>query len=152
MKKIILIIILLLTISCSKDNEQPIVMLSYTYNQQELEMIQLVNQYRLSHSLNQLNEKQHISALCEQSNNYMISYNDIKHYYFQDRVDNLERIGYTRVGSLVSGGYNTNQSVIYAIDNNIECHKTLTGDYTDFGVSIRTNTNGKKFYTLTFTK
>jgi uncharacterized protein YkwD len=151
MKKIILILILLL-IGCSKDSEQPIVMLSYNYNQQESDMIQLVNQYRLSHSLNQLNEKQHISALCEQSNNYMISYNDVKHYYFQDRVNNLERIGHTRVGEIVCGNYNTNQTALSAIDANTDCHKILIGDHTDFGVSIKTNTNGRKYYTLIFVK
>jgi uncharacterized protein YkwD len=127
-------------------------MLNYTYNQQEIEMIQLVNQYRLSNSLNTLNDKEHISALCEQSNNYMISYNDIKHYHFQDRVENLQRIGYTRVSAVVCGNFSTNQSALNAVDSNIDCHKILIGDYTDFGVSIRTNTNGRKYYTLTFAK
>lgn len=152
MRKFILLLTILLSISCSKDDQQPIVMLNYTYNQQEIEMIQLVNQYRLSNSLNTLNDKEHISALCEQSNNYMISYNDIKHYHFQDRVENLQRIGYTRVSAVVCGNFSTNQSALNAVDSNIDCHKILIGDYTDFGVSIRTNTNGRKYYTLTFAK
>jgi uncharacterized protein YkwD len=152
MKKIILILTILLSISCSKDDEQPVVILPYTYNTQELEMIQLVNQYRVSHSLNTLNDVQHISALCQQSNNYMISYNDVKHYYFQDRIENLQRIGYTRVSAVVCYNYSTNQSTLNALDSNIECQKILTGNFTDFGVSIITNVNGKKYYTLTFVK
>jgi uncharacterized protein YkwD len=152
MKKIILILTILLSISCSKDDEQPIVMLPYTYNEQELEMIQLVNQYRISHSLNTLNDVQHISALSQQSNNYMISYNEAKHYYFQDRIENLKRIGYTRVSAIVCVNFVSNQGALNVMDSDIDCQKILIGDYTDFGVSITTNTNGRKYYTLTFTK
>jgi uncharacterized protein YkwD len=152
MKKIILILTLLLSISCSKDDEQPIVMLPYTYNTQELEMIQLVNQYRISNSLNTLNDVEHISSLCEQSNNYMISYNDAKHYYFQDRIENLKRIGYTRVSAIVCTNFVSNQGALNAMDSDINCQKILIGDFTDFGVSIKTNANGRKYYTLTFTK
>lgn len=152
MKKIILLLTILLSIGCSKDDEQPVTVLSYTYNTQELEMIQLVNQYRISNSLNSLNEVQHISALCEQSNNYMISFNDVKHYYFQDRVENLQRIGYTKVAAVICHNYSSNQSALVAINLNTDCHKILIGDFTDLGVSITTNTNGKKYYTLTFAK
>ena len=152
MKKIILILAILLTVSCSTNEDLPIVMLPYAYNSQELEMIQLVNQYRVSNSLNILNEVQHISALCEQSNGYMISYNDPKHYHFQDRVENLQRIGYTRVSAIICYNYSTNQSALNAININIETRKILRSDFTDFGVSITTNTNGKKYYTLTFAK
>mgnify|MGYP000969938992 CR=1 FL=1 len=152
MKKIILILTILLSISCSKDDEQPVVILPYTYNTQELEMIQLVNQYRLSNSLNSLNDVEHISALCEQSNNYMISYNDVKHYYFQDRIENLKRIGYTRVSAIVCANFVSNQGALNAMESDIDCQKILIGDFTDFGVSIKTNTNGRKYYTLTFVK
>lgn len=152
MKKIILILTILLSISCSKDDEQPVVILPYTYNTQELEMIQLVNQYRVSNSLNTLNDVQHISALCEQSNNYMISYNDVKHYYFQDRIENLKRIGYTSVSAIVCFNFVSNQGALNAMNSDVNCQKILIGDFTDFGVSIKTNTNGRKYYTLTFVK
>ena len=152
MKKIILILAILLTVSCSTNEDQPIVMLPYTYNLQELEMIQLVNQYRVSNSVNPLNEVQHISALCEQSNGYMISYNDVKHYHFQDRVENLQRIGYDRISAIICYNYSTNQSALNAINTNIETQKIIRGDFRDFGVSITTNTNGKKYYTITFAK
>jgi uncharacterized protein YkwD len=152
MKKIILILTLLLSLSCSTNDEPPIILLPYEYNIQELEMIQLVNQYRASNLINSLNEVQHISALCEQSNNYMISYNDIKHYHFHDRVENLKRLGYQRVSAIVCYNYSTNQSALNAINTNIETQQILRGDFTDVGVSITTNVNGKKYYTLTFAK
>jgi uncharacterized protein YkwD len=151
MRKIIILTILLL-ISCSSDEPKDIVILPYTYNIQELDMIQTVNQYRISHSLNTLNDVQHISALCEQSNKYMILYNQPKHYYFHDRVENLQRIGYTKVSAVICYNYTTNQSALSVLDNNATCHNILIGDFTDFGVSITTNTNGKKYYTLTFVK
>jgi uncharacterized protein YkwD len=152
MKKIILILTLLLSFSCSTNDESPIVILPYEYNIQELEMIQLINQYRTSNLVNSLTEVQHISALCEQSNNYMISYNDVKHYHFQDRVENLQRVGYDRVGAIVCYNFSTNQSALNAINTNIETQKILRGDFTDFGVSITTSISGKKYYTLTFAK
>lgn len=152
MKKIILVLAILLTVSCSTQEDRPIVMLPYTYNLQELEMIQLVNQYRVSNSANTLTEIQHISALCEQSNNYMILYNEANHYYFQDRIENLQRIGYNRVSAIICYNYSTNQSALNAINTNIDTQKILRGDFIDFGVSITTNTNGKKYYTLTFAK
>ena len=152
MKKLILILTILLSLSCSNSDEPPIVLLPYEYNIQELEMIQLINQYRTSNLLNSLNEVQHISALCEQSNNYMISYNDVKHHHFQDRVENLKRIGYDRVSAIVCYNYSTNQSALNAINSNIETQKILRGDFNDVGVSITNNINGKKYYTLTFAK
>jgi len=152
MRKFIFILTLLLSISCTSDSTEPIVMLNYTYNTQELEMLQLIKDYRTSQSLNSLSDKEHISALCEQSNNYMISYNDVKHYYFQDRVDNLKRIGYTRVSAIVCANFISNQGALSAMNVDINCHKIIIGDFTDFGVSIKTNSNGKKYYTLTFAK
>jgi uncharacterized protein YkwD len=151
-KKIIFILTFFLSIGCSSEDQAPVVLLSYTYNTPELEMIQLINDYRVSNSLSPVYDIQHISALCEQSNNYMITYNQVKHYYFQDRVDNLQRVGYTRVSAIVCMNYNTNQSALNAIENSECTRKILAGDFKDFGVSIRTNENGKKFYTLTFTK
>jgi uncharacterized protein YkwD len=152
MKKLILILTILLSFSCSNNDESPIVLLPYEYNIQELEMIQLVNQYRIFNLVNSLNEVQHISALCEQSNNYMISHNEVKHYHFQDRVENLKRIGYDRVSAIICYNYSTNQGALNAINSNIETQKILRGDFTDFGVSIKSNSNGKKYYTLTFAK
>ncbi|KIX20437.1 hypothetical protein SY27_13420 [Flavobacterium sp. 316] len=148
-----------LLISCSSDTEsiEDIANIetpkSYSHDAVELELLDLVNAYRVENGLNPLDIIEHISYKSEEHNEYMISTGTPNHDGFEQRKLNLEQVlNATRVGENVAYGYLNPQSVL----NNwkiSEGHKAnLEGNYTHFGVSIRMNSEGKRYYTNIFIK
>lgn len=140
-------------ISCSTPEPDPVVMLNYQYEQQELDMIVLVNQHRIDHFLTPLQPVEHISALCRQNNDLMIQSGAPGHYNFQDRIENLKRIGYDRVSEIVTYNYVTNTSALSAIKNDPQCDVILNkNEFTSIGLSLSVSSTGKRYYTLIFAK
>ena len=146
--------------SCSSDSSETpssstatMKVMDYSYDSSELEALNLINTYRVSVGLNELQQINHISYKSEEHDHYMIRNNVVNHNDFVARSENLISVlGAKRVGENIAYNYNTPQSVVKAWLNSPTHKENLEGDYTHFGISIRTNPDGKKYYTNIFVK
>ncbi|HMI07870.1 MAG TPA: CAP domain-containing protein [Flavobacterium sp.] len=127
---------------------------AYTYTPDELELEAAINEYRVSIGLNALESVNYISYKAEEHNEYMIEKNVVNHDYFQERSDNIiEVLGAVKVNENVAYNYMTAESVLHAWLNSAAHKANIKGDFTHFGVSIRTDPdNGNKYYTNIFIK
>lgn len=151
--KILLFFISLLLISCSKQDEKIYPQYPYNFNQEEREVMHVTNVYRNSVNLDTLKSKEHIGYICLEHNQYMITNDTINHNYFCNRSDNLiKTLHASHVGEVLAYNYNSPNSVLNAWVNSPEHKSIIEGDFTDFGVSIRQDSNGRKYYTFIFVK
>jgi len=157
-KIVFLVFVSISMVSCSsEDAAAPVVApqtnKEYNYTSDETEVMTLVNNYRQSIGLNTLAEIDYISYKSEEHNEYMITTNSVNHNFFADRATNLMQVlGATNVSENLAYSYSTAQSAFNAWMNS-EGHKAnIEGNFTHFGVSIRTNAEGKKYYTNIFIK
>lgn len=124
---------------------------NYTYTSAEIETMILINKYRLSIGLNELKEINYISLQAEEHNNYMIANNSVNHDGFVSRSENIMRVlGAKLVGENVAFNFATSQAVFDAWILSPEHKKNIEGNYTNFGISIRENAKGQKYYTNIF--
>jgi uncharacterized protein YkwD len=143
--------------SCSKSEpitETPTQITAlYTYNSDEKELMLLINNYRQGLGLNKLESIDHISYKAEEHDEYMISMNAVSHNFFQNRYQNMvDVLGAKNVSENLAYSYSTSASAFNAWLNS-EGHKAnIIGQYTHFGISIRVNAEGKKYYTNIFIK
>ena len=165
MKAKLLRVLLLIAIvfsmnSCSSDSDESTStensnqrVMSYTYDASELEAMQIINEYRLSVGLNALQQINHISYKSEEHDNYMIANNVVNHNDFVARSENIISVlGAKRVGENVAYNYNTPKAAVTAWLNSPSHKENIVGDYTHFGIAIKTNADGKKYYTNIFVK
>ena len=156
MRKLVYIFFIFL-LSCSSDNETLTssnnTEKKYYHSSIELELLDNVNTYRVSIGLNPLEVIEHISFISSEHNDYMIATKTVTHEGFEGRKNNLKKVlGAYRVGENIAYGYSTSNATINAWVNS-ESHKAnLEGDYTHFGASIKTDDQGKKYYTNMFIK
>lgn len=147
----------LLMVSCSSPEEASVesieVIQFYDYNVNENQTLDLINQYRDSVGLNTLEKINHISYKSSEHTEYMVETNIVGHANFAERQSNLHTaLGALKVGENVAFNYNQPKAVVKAWIKS-ESHKAnLEGDYTHFGISIRENELGQKFYTNIFIK
>lgn len=127
---------------------------NYTYNDDELSTMQLINEYRLSIGLNALQTVNHISAKCEEHNKYMIANNVVNHNDFTSRSNNIVTVlGAKKVGENVAYNYKTPEAALKAWLDSPGHKENIEGDYTHFGLSVTTDpATGKKYYTNIFVK
>ncbi|MBF4493081.1 CAP domain-containing protein [Flavobacterium sp. JLP] len=162
MRVMLFIAMLIAMNSCSadtadgNDNSTPTeetLITNYTYNDSELETMQLINEYRLSIGLNALQIINHISAKCQEHNTYMIANNVMNHNDFVLRSDNLVKVlGAKKVGENVAYNYKTSEAVVKAWLESPGHKENIEGDYTHFGLAVTTDKTGKKYYTNIFVK
>lgn len=146
-------------VSCSKEemasdqNDNVPANVTYNYSQEELELINIINNYRVSKGLISLAKVDYISVKSEEHDNYMIAKGGISHDYFQDRYEALvNKLGAVNVSENLAYNYSTPQGVFNAWLNSAGHKANIEGDFTHFGIAIRTNSEGKKFYTNLFMK
>jgi len=146
-------------VSCSSDSSDGTstdkrVVTTYNYNETELKLVNLINNYRQSIGLNTLEVINHISYKSEEHNIYMIDNNVVNHDYFQQRSDNLIQVlGAARVGENIAYNYQTAENAFSAWMNSPGHRANIEGDYTHFGISVTIDTKtGKKYYTNMFMK
>lgn len=146
-------------VSCSSDDSEGTVkdnrvVTNYNYNETELKLVTLINNYRQSNGLNTLEVVNHISYKSEEHNMYMIDNNVVNHDYFQQRSDNLIQVlGAAKVGENIAYNYQTAESAFSAWMNSPSHKANLDGDYSHFGIAVTTNTEtGRKYYTNMFMK
>lgn len=153
MKKLLLPCICLIAVfvvSCSSDSNdaKSYVEENYNHSVDELEAMDLINDYRVSQNLPPLQIIEHISYVASTHNNYMITNDTLNHFGFDERKQNLaDVIGAYRVGENVAMGFSSPETVINSWISS-EGHRTIIeGDYTHFGLSIKKNNNNKSYYT-----
>ena len=145
-------------VSCSSDADgsatESKVVTTYNYNDTELKLVTLINNYRASIGLNTLEVINHISYKSEEHNIYMIDNKVVNHDYFQDRTNNLiQLLQASRVGENVAYNYQSAEGVLAAWLNSPGHKANLEGDYTHMGVSVSSDPiTGKKYYTNMFMK
>lgn len=165
MKKVMLTLFALSTIllntSCSSDSEPTDInnntisetAKSYNHSAFELELLDLLNDYRVSNGLNALSTIEHISYVSAGHDDYMIAINEANHDNFNDRKVNMQQVlGAVRVGENVAYGFSTPQAVLNAWIQSASHRANLEGDYTHFGIAVKENSEGKKYFTNIFIK
>jgi len=127
---------------------------SYTYSDNELETMKLINDYRVSVGLNVLEKINFISVKSEGHDNYMISNDVVNHDGFVDRSENIiKTLGAKTVSENIAYNYKTPQAALTAWLKSPGHLENIVGNFTHFGISIRENPeNGKKYYTNIFVK
>lgn len=156
---LLLISILFTMNSCSPDSSDDSTesnvpqAMSYTYNQTELEAMDLINSYRMSIGLNELKEINHISYKSEEHDIYMITNNVVNHNDFVSRSENIKEVlGAKDVSENIAYNYNTPKAALDAWLRSPSHKENIEGNYTHFGISIRVDASGKKYYTNIFAK
>ena len=147
--------------SCSTDNTKPFISttsssqkdIGYSYSASETETLSLINFYRVKIGLNALEKNSYISFKSEEHDNYMITNNVVSHADFATRSQNImDILGAKKVGENIAYNYNTPKAVLDAWLNSPIHKQYIEGDFTHFGISIRLNSEGKKYYTNIFMK
>jgi uncharacterized protein YkwD len=159
-KMVVPMVLVFSMISCSTDSNEEQeattaqLVTDYDYSTDELQLADLINNYRVSHGMNALEIINHISFKSLGHNKYMIENNVVNHDYFEERSNNIIQVlGATRVGENIAYNFSTPNSALYAWLNSPGHKANLDSDYTHFGISIAINpTTGKKYYTNMFMK
>lgn len=147
--------------SCSSDSAEGIddssqskLVTDYTYNESELEVIDLINKHRLSIGLNALVRVNHISYKSEEHDFYMIANKVVNHNDFVARSENITSVlGAKKVGENVAYNYQTSEAAVKAWLESPSHKENIEGDYTHVGVAIKIDAEtGKKYYTNIFAK
>ena len=155
------VVILSIGLSCSSDaSENPTsgasspIVLNYSYSQDELETMAIINTYRQSKGLNSLERINHVSYKSEEHDNYMIANNVVNHDDFVARSENIIKVlGAIKVSENIAYNYKSSQEAFDAWMNSPLHRENIEGDFTHFGLSIRENpVNGRKYYTNIFVK
>jgi len=159
--RVLLLVAIVFTMnSCSPDSsENPTSLAStqkampYTYNQSEIEAMALINSYRVSIGLNELQQINHISYKSEEHDNYMITNNVVNHDDFVARSENIMKVlGAKSVSENIAYNYNSPQAALDAWLKSPSHKANIEGNFTHFGLSIRVSAEGKKYYTNIFVK
>jgi uncharacterized protein YkwD len=145
--------------SCSKEElapnepETPTVNAKYNYTPDELEVLQLINNYRTGKGLSALQKIDYIATVAEGHDHYMISVGQVSHNNFADRHKALvNNLGAKTVSENVAYNYSTPQGVVNAWLASDGHRLNMEGDFTHFSIAIRANAEGKKYYTNIFMK
>ncbi|CCG53393.1 Probable lipoprotein precursor [Flavobacterium indicum GPTSA100-9 = DSM 17447] len=124
---------------------------SYTQSTFELELLDLVNEYRVSKGLNALSIIEQISFVSSGHTDYMISTQEISHANFETRKENLHAtVGALNVGENVAFGYSSAQATLNAWIASESHRLNMESNYTHFGLSVKQDAQGKKYYTMMF--
>ena len=157
---ILLVLVTFSLFSCSKEEVAPNlpentaqINTKYNYTTDELEVLRLINNHRQSKGLNTLERVDYIATVAEGHDNYMIAVGQVSHNNFADRHQALvSNLGAKTVSENVAYNYATPQGVFNAWMTSNGHRVNLEGDYTHFGIAIRANAEGKKYYTNLFMK
>lgn len=145
--------------SCSSDSSEDLasdnqLITTYDSSSDELQLAQLINEYRVSIGKNALQTVNHISYKSQEHNFYMIDKKVVNHDYFTDRSNNIINVlGAVKVGENIAYNFSTPNSALNAWKNSPGHKANLEGDYTHFGISISIDSEtGKKYFTNIFMK
>lgn len=149
--------VIFLTSCSSEESDAPIaknVITTYNHNEAELQLAQIINDYRADQGLNQLQTINHISYKSDEHNQYMIANKVVNHDLFEQRSQNLIAVlGAVKVNENVAYNYSTPEAALHAWLQSPSHKGNIEGDFTHFGIAITTdNETGKKYFTNIFIK
>lgn len=154
-------LLLLLLNSCSTDDKEVVspdiqskLSLTYTYNETEIEAMNLINEYRESVGLKSLEVTDYASIKSEEHNEYMITNKVVSHNGFTDRcADIISVLTCKRVGENLAYNFKTCEAVLKAWLASPGHKENIVGNYTHFGIAITEDPEtGKKYFTNMFVK
>ncbi|RZJ63256.1 MAG: CAP domain-containing protein [Flavobacterium sp.] len=162
LKTVLLCAIVFTMNSCSSDSEETVatqpqdknIVTTYDYSDLELQMAQIINDYRVSQGLNALELINHVSFKSEEHNEYMIINKVVNHDQFQERAANIiEVLGAVKVNENIAYNYQAPSGAMDAWLASPGHKANIVGQFTHFGISIRVDPEtGKKYYTNIFIK
>ena len=123
-----------------------------TYSSLEKEVLDLVNDHRVSIGLNELEILNLISSVAEDHTKYMVENGQISHDNFSERAQLLmENANAKSVSENVAFGY-TNASDVMHEWLNSDSHRAAIEktSLTHFGISSESSTSGKYYFTNIF--
>ena len=119
----------------------------------ELEILELINDHRLSVGLNSLQNMDLIKSQAFSHTDYMVEAQEVSHDYFYDRSNFLKKnAGAIKVSENVAYGYTSAQSLVNAWLKSDGHKANIEGDFTNFDISAEMGTDGKWYYTNIFIK
>lgn len=123
-----------------------------SYSAMESDILDLVNNHRKGLNLSELSTLNIISSVASGHTNYMIDAGQISHDNFPQRAQNLmDNTNAKTVSENVAYGYGTAQGVLNGWLNS-EGHKNIieNPDFTHFGISTKSNSEGRNYFTHIF--
>lgn len=146
--------------SCSSDedtasqSQDKNIVTTYDYTETELQMAQIINDYRVSQGLNALELINHVSFKSEEHNEYMITNQVVNHDQFQQRAANIMQVlGAVKVNENIAYNYQAPSGAMDAWLGSPGHKANIVGEFTHFGISISVDPDtGKKYYTNIFIK
>lgn len=158
----ILMLCALFLTSCSKEslsdesdslNQTALVKKDYDYSALEVELLEQINIYRLGNGLSELKAMDELSIEAEDHSLYMVESGKVSHDNFTERASYLmETVGAKTVSENVAYGYRTSEAVLNAWLKSKSHRKNIEASHTHFGLSIREDADGKRYFTNIFVK
>lgn len=159
---LLLLVAVVLTMSaCSNEDDgiyfdkvNQISELKVEYSEIELEILDLVNNYRSERGLNELQTLDFISTIAKTHTTYMLETGLVNHDNFPERNEKLvTTVGAKNVGENVAYGYYSAQGVFDAWIASEHHREIIENDsYKHFGISTKCNTTGRNYFTQMFIK
>lgn len=119
----------------------------------EVEILELINNHRLSLGLNPLTDLALIKSVAFTHTDYMVDNDEVSHANFFERSNYLKQnAGAESVSENVAYGYSSAESVVRAWLKSDGHKANIEGDYTNFDISAEVNAEGKWYYTNIFIK
>lgn len=119
----------------------------------EIQVLGLINDHRLSLSLNPLRDMTLVKSVAFSHTDYMVYNNEVSHTNFYKRSDYLKvNAGALKVSENVAYGYSSAESVVKAWLKSDAHRAVIEGDFTDFDIAAEVNSEGKWYYTNIFIK
>ena len=119
----------------------------------EIEIMELINTYRINEGLNPLSGHNTVKAVAFTHTDYMIEVDNVSHDNFFLRKQSLETNASANIVSEnVAYGFSSAESVVNAWLNSPSHKENIEGDFTNFDVSAEQNEEGKWYFTNIFIK
>ncbi len=146
--------------SCSKDSIEEIETADLTtklspvsYSSIELDVLELVNAYRIQQGLSELLYLDEGSLQAESHNEHMIENDEVCHDFFGSRYQALvNSVNAKAVSENVAFDFRSAEAVVNAWVKSDGHRKNMEGDHTHFGVSVKEGKNGKLYFTNIFVR
>ncbi len=118
---------------------------------QEQELIDIVNNYRTSQGLNELEFSAEAYKYASEHNEYMISQGALSHDNFEARASTISEITSANfVAENVAKDYPQVENALEGWLNSSSHKNTIEGDFTHTTLSIMNDTEGNPYYTQIF--
>ena len=121
--------------------------LVYDYTVLELEILKMINEYRVSKGLNALGVINHISYVASVHGRAMIANKTLSHQFFDERINNIATIlNASSVGENLAFNFSSAEVVVKLWVESPEHKAIIEGDFTHFGISVLLSPEEKKNY------